>query len=65
MATTTKPAIELTFRTGEINPVTRKYACLKCDLAGGRRIITLPKGAPFPKCDQSHDNVWWRLEGDE
>ena len=65
MATITKPAIETTYRTGEVNPVTRKYACVKCEQAGGKRIITLPQGAPFPKCDQSHSSVWWRVESDE
>jgi hypothetical protein len=64
MATTTKPKriTGIAYRTGRINPVTTKYTCVNCEDAGRERVITLPKGAPFPKCDQCLDEVTWRLE---
>jgi hypothetical protein len=61
MAITIKPTTGIVYRTGRINPVTTKYTCTQCEEAGREKVITLPKGAPFPKCEQCLDDATWRL----
>jgi NAD-dependent SIR2 family protein deacetylase len=62
MATTTKPEIGSTYRTGDLSPVRGEFSCVKCEQAGGRNVITVSQGEKVPECNQCHAAVTWRLD---
>ena len=61
MATTTRPEIGATYRTGEISPVSGAFACVKCEEKGGMNVITVSQGEKFPRCKECNAAVTWRL----
>ena len=62
MATTTKPEIGSKYQTGEVSPVDGEFACMKCEEAGSKNIITVSQGETFPICKPCKSAVTWRLE---
>ncbi len=60
MSTTLTP-IGSTFRTGEKNPVSGVFACVRCENAGRANTIPLSKGETFPPCSKCSSGVTWRL----
>jgi hypothetical protein len=59
---TTVPAIGSTYRTGEKNPISGVFACVRCENAGRQNTIPLSKGETFPPCAKCSAAVTWRLE---
>lgn len=59
--TTSLTPIGSTFRTGERNPVSGVFACVRCEQQGRRNTIPLSKGETFPPCSKCNAGVTWRL----
>ena len=57
----TKPAIGTTYRTGERNPVSGVFTCVRCEGAGRQNEIPLSEGEVFPPCRKCQAAVTWRL----
>ena len=60
MSTTLTP-IGSAFRTGEKNPVSGVFACVRCENAGRANTIPLSKAETFPPCSKCSSAVTWRL----
>ena len=61
MASTLKPEVGSTYRTGDISPVNGAFACVKCEEAGGMNIISVSQGEKLPQCKECNAAVTWRL----
>lgn len=53
--------IGTTFRTGEKNPVSGNFVCVRCENAGRQNMIPLSKGETFPPCSKCNAAATWRL----
>jgi hypothetical protein len=59
--TTNTVQIGATFRTGEKNPVSGVFSCVRCENAGRQNTIPLSKSETFPPCSKCSAAVTWRL----
>jgi hypothetical protein len=57
----TKPALGTTFKTGEKNPVSGVFECVRCRNAGRQNEIPLSATETFPPCRKCSAAVSWRL----
>jgi hypothetical protein len=61
MSTALTP-IGTTFRTGERNPVSGVFACVRCEQSSRQNTIPLSKGEVFPPCSKCNAAATWRLQ---